>query len=289
MRNILLTTVASVTLLATPSFAMNFTYSLIGDNKDALAVNMTGEIVPGDANRFYTFYKRLPALPVVFILDSPGGIVSEAGTIGDDIRGSQIATAVGSKHRCASACFMLFAAGTHRYATPDASIGIHGASSVDTDTETVSSYATDVVMARTLKAWGVPDNIVGKMVTTPSHDIYWLTMGDLTSMGVVIVPNAPAPSAPAPSVPLANLPPMVQKGLADRTAWELWFESLPNGDYRDGAEYWAGQRSLSPPGSCYGSADFNAGCVEAKERLDPTDRLRKSNPDYKLGWNAYGP
>ena len=27
----------------------------------------------------------------------------------------------------------------------------------------------------------------------------------------------------------------------------------------------------------------------AKELLDPTDRLRRSNPDDKLGWNADGP
>jgi hypothetical protein len=146
-------------------------------------------------------------------------------------------------------------------------------------------------MARTLKTWRVPDNIVGKLVTTPSRDIYWLNAGDLISMGVVILPDPPAPqTAPSvPSVPLANLPPMFQKGLADRTAWEQWFQSLLFGEYRDGAEYWAGQRSLSPPGTCYGSGDFNERCVEAKERLDPTDRLRKSNPDYKLGWNAYGP
>jgi hypothetical protein len=176
---------------------------VIGDDKDALAVNMTGEIVSGDANRFFAFYERLPALPVkAFILDSPGGIVTEAGNMGDAIRGSQIATAVVNRHHCSSACFMLFAAGVHRYATPDASIGIHGASNVDTNTETLGAYATDVAMARTLKAWGVPDNIVGKMVTTSSDDMYWLSMGDLTSMGVVMLPNSPAPVAPAPSVPL---------------------------------------------------------------------------------------
>jgi hypothetical protein len=113
----------------------------------------SGEIASGDANRCVAFYKRLPALPVkVFILDSPGGIVSEAGTIGDDIRGSQIATAVASNHRCSSACFMLFAAGIHRYATPDASIGIHGASGPSRDrwlTELVEPPAETTWRART--------------------------------------------------------------------------------------------------------------------------------------------
>jgi hypothetical protein len=94
--------------------------------------------------------------------------------------------------------------------------------------------------------------------------------------------TAPAPpSAPAPS-------PMFQRGLADRTVWEQWISSL-SGDYRTGADYWAGQRSLLHRGSCQRLAAFTAaGCEGAKARLTPADVLRKSDPDYKLGWNAYG-
>ena len=39
-------------------------------------------------------------------------------------------------------------------------------------------------------------------------------------------------------------------GLADRRAIEEWFASL-KGDFKKGASYWAGQRSLPKPGSCY--------------------------------------
>jgi hypothetical protein len=112
MKTILLAMIVRSALLATPSFAMNFTYSVIGENEDGLSVNMTGEIVFGDANKFFAFAKTLPSLPIkVFILNSPGGIVNEAGIMGDAIRGSKIATAVIDGHTCASACFMLFAAG----------------------------------------------------------------------------------------------------------------------------------------------------------------------------------
>jgi hypothetical protein len=104
-----------------------------------------------------------------------------------------------------------------------------------------------------------------------------------------VEPPPPQPLSPASAVPTipASTSPMFQKGLADRTDWEQWVSGLTT-DYRTGAEYWAGQRSLPHPGTCSGSPAFTAGCEAAKAKLIPTDALRKTNPDYKLGWNAYG-
>ena len=80
---------------------------------------------------------------------------------------------------------------------------------------------------------------------------------------------------------------MYDKGLADRTAWEDWFDGL-QGDFKTGAFFWSGQRSLPHPGSCNQmNTDFYSGCTAAKERLAATDALRVSEPDYKRGWNAY--
>jgi len=80
---------------------------------------------------------------------------------------------------------------------------------------------------------------------------------------------------------------MVQKGLSDRTSWETWFNGL-QGDEKTGAFYWAGQRSLSHPGSCQQmSAAFYNGCTAAKTRLAASDAMRKFEPSYKLGWNSY--
>jgi hypothetical protein len=87
--------------------------------------------------------------------------------------------------------------------------------------------------------------------------------------------------------------PAFQQGAADRQQWENWFGSL-TGEYRRGAEFWAGQRSLPHPGSCYGpngqdQGDFTAGCVAAQTRLGPMDARRKSEPSYKAGFNSYPP
>jgi hypothetical protein len=99
------------------------------------------------------------------------------------------------------------------------------------------------------------------------------------------LPPPPPPVASAPPAPALSA--MFQKGLTDRTAWEQWFTSL-SGVYQGGADYWTAQRSLAHPGPCEGSPEFVAGCTAAKTRLTPSDVLRKSEPDYKLGWNAYG-
>jgi hypothetical protein len=81
---------------------------------------------------------------------------------------------------------------------------------------------------------------------------------------------------------------MYDKGLADRTAWENWFNSL-EGDFKTGTFFWAGQRSLPHPGSCSQmNTDFKNGCTAAKERLATPDALRISESEYKRGWNAYG-
>jgi hypothetical protein len=80
-------------------------------------------------------------------------------------------------------------------------------------------------------------------------------------------------------------------GAADRTTWEKWFSGL-SGEFRNGAEYWAGVRSRPLPNGCEAmlgrqSPDFVEGCRVAKTYLDQTDRRLYSEDEYKKGWNSY--
>jgi hypothetical protein len=77
-----------------------------------------------------------------------------------------------------------------------------------------------------------------------------------------------------------------QSGRADRQAWEDWFDAT-SGDFRTGALWWSGQRSLPHPKSCAAlGADAKAGCMAAKAKLDLTDARRHAEPDYRAGWNS---
>lgn len=87
-------------------------------------------------------------------------------------------------------------------------------------------------------------------------------------------------------------PPIVdsfQQGVADRAALEQWVAGL-SGDFKRGEEWWAEHRSGTAPGACAGQAaspEFVSGCEAARARLTPVDIKRKSDPEYKRGWNTY--
>ena len=111
--------------------------------------------------------------------------------------------------------------------------------------------------------------------------------------------SAPVPLTPAPTATTAPSPPESQpsaafrRGQVDRQSWEAWFGGL-TGDYRAGADDWASHRSLPSPGSCSASppstgADWTAGCYAAQQKLAAADARRKTEPDYRLGWNSPPP
>ncbi len=84
-------------------------------------------------------------------------------------------------------------------------------------------------------------------------------------------------------------PAAYSQGRADRLDFDTWFKAL-SPDMRAGAESWAGRRSLRVPGSCElppgQTPDWAAGCTAARDRLAKRDARRKSEPDYKRGWNS---
>lgn len=84
--------------------------------------------------------------------------------------------------------------------------------------------------------------------------------------------------------------PKFGQGMADRQAWETWFAGL-SGEFKAGALFWAGQRSLPHSAGCYaaGGKDLGAwcvGCTAAQRVLPLYDARRNSNPEYRLGWNS---
>lgn len=106
--------------------------------------------------------------------------------------------------------------------------------------------------------------------------------------------TSPTYSSPSPPAQAQNTTPVLtafDRGSNDRRIWENWFNGLTGG-YQQGAAYWAEKRSDSlkptcfdPQGQSYG--DFTNGCLAAKNLITPFDVNRRSDPEYKRGWNAY--
>jgi ATP-dependent protease ClpP protease subunit len=278
-------------------------YARVPVEGGGIVIQATGPIIAGDVGRLTVFLRSLPASDQVlgYALDSPGGEVGEAEKLANFVHLTDQTVAVLSGAKCASACFLIFAAAPRKLAAPDALIGVHSASDAGGD-ETLSSLAATTLMSRDLAGLGVPSSIIAKVVETEPNRMEWLMPRDLALLGAQVItptPRAPQPSptngqtasaarAPAVNAPSTNV---FDQGLADRRRWEAWLNSLP-GAYHEGARYWSAQRSLPKPGSCFGPAgqnlgDWTSGCLAAQQLLAPTDIRRKSEPEYRLGWNSY--
>jgi hypothetical protein len=172
-------------------------------------ITFTGTIVEGDALKFSRLLTRKHPVTVVK-LNSRGGNIAEATKIAAMVRNANITTAVARGAMCNSACFLVFAAGKQKFAELGAAIGVHSARDNMTGKENDRSAAATVTMARLLKSYGVPEHIVGKLVTTKTETMTWLWPDDLRSMGVQMAapwPRSVTTQAIRPEPPPQGAPP----------------------------------------------------------------------------------
>jgi hypothetical protein len=165
-------------------------------------IQLTGEITEGDTDSFTEAVKKANEAGRFVAnvrLNSTGGNLVEGVKLADAIRVGKISTNVGQGAICASACFIVFAAGETKFASYGAQIGVHGASDSE-GRETVQSGAATVSMARIVRELGVPTAIIGRMVVTPPSEIVWLSPQELQSMGTTMIGKPVQTSTNTPPV-----------------------------------------------------------------------------------------
>ena len=160
-------------------------------------VRATGEIAPGDAERFTAELMLAPrGVPVVLRVDSQGGSVVAGEALASVVNRHRVAVAVGAGDTCASACFLLFAASPVRMAAGTGRVGVHSAAAADG--EGLASMAATTAMARSVSDLGVPAAIVGRLVAAGPGAMAWLSPAELASLGTHVL-DAPA------AVPVARV------------------------------------------------------------------------------------
>ncbi|WP_299724681.1 hypothetical protein [uncultured Tateyamaria sp.] len=92
---------------------------------DGTTYRLEGGIRAGDAERLIGLLEAADPAPETLILQSPGGSVGDALTLGRHIRAQGIDTQMLAGEFCYSACPYLLAAGTKRDISNDASVGVH--------------------------------------------------------------------------------------------------------------------------------------------------------------------
>ena len=273
--------------------------------KDSHVINIVGPIVEGDAAKFKQVADPLTGI-VGVVLNSTGGSVGEGLTIGQAIHNRGYDTIVRNDAVCASVCGLIWLAGAERFAGSTAHVGFHAAFRRDG----AESGAANALIGAYLTKLGLSLDAIVYMTEKAPNEIQWLNASDAQRLGIqfAILPDPPAPVAPPAAVPPANtiaawlatpmviMPPDQQaalttsayaEGRQDRVNYEQWYASLPEGAYRDGATFWAGNRSLKQPPSCASTIPaWQAGCIEARGRLAPVDVRRHAEKDYWFGWNS---
>jgi hypothetical protein len=174
-------------LLSSNSPAATLSHFTTKERREVIV--LTGEITMGDADRFVAIVKETndASREVSGLrLNSPGGDLVEGAKLADAVRFAKVATVVVTKTTCASACFIVFAAGSEKFVGYGAQVGVHGAST-SSGQDTVDSKAATIAMAKMVKELGVPAGIIGQMVVTPPDQMVWLATSDLQSMGATMV------------------------------------------------------------------------------------------------------
>jgi hypothetical protein len=228
--------------------AMDF--KVISPDGGRPALSMSGAILPGDTARVLPWLVRLSEgniAPRLF-LSSPGGNVLEATRLANLIHETGMPVFVQAGDMCASACFLLFAASPSRHVSPEAMIGVHSASF--DGNENGASLMLDTAMARKARAFGVPPDIIGRMVTTEPSDMAWLTADELKEMDVrqigatqrVIPAPAPEPMFDQSKVALARPSPPQTQGTASANGTDEPWDGI---SYRP-AQLGPGTQSTDP-------------------------------------------
>ncbi len=170
--------------LPVPAAAMNFAQIDMPGGQAMLEA--TGPILPGDFQRLLSYVDTLEKVRHLagLVVNSPGGVVTEAEKMAGTVHDIGLPVAVASRSRCASACVLIFTAAPRRAVAQDARIGVHRASFAGAESG-LSRDATDGMVLE-CESFGMPRAVVDKMRATPPGGITWLTPADLAAMHVAV-------------------------------------------------------------------------------------------------------
>ena len=120
--------------------AMEFSVEKMSDGTRYMTA--TGEIMPEDADKFKRILHTENMRAATLILNSPGGSVGAAMSIGRRIRNNEMNTLVATGEHCLSACLLAFLGGSLRQVADGGQIGSHQFQWIDSDEMTAAAAAS---------------------------------------------------------------------------------------------------------------------------------------------------
>ena len=141
---------------------------------------LAGEMGFGTTNLVRSLLKQHPKIKGIE-LNSPGGSAAEGFALAELVRDRSFDTYV--REDCASACVLVFAAGTERRLAPTARFGLHR-SGVEWRTDEDPRSPIDRAMEQFFRDRGVSDEFIAKTLQTSFHDIWLPVPAEVLSSGL---------------------------------------------------------------------------------------------------------
>jgi hypothetical protein len=158
----------------------------------ARALLLQGEIKAGMNDDLRAALRTYPDT-MYLVLDSDGGLISEALLMARTIRDHGLATFVAPRSECASACALLWLSGKRRHAA--GRVGVHrfatlGGIGLFTDEEGTQDTVGQIV--EMVEDMDIPTFVLVPMLRTPHSDVHWFTPQELARLraGDPVPPNA---------------------------------------------------------------------------------------------------
>jgi hypothetical protein len=185
------------------AMAKPMTFDLVGGGK----LMATGTITPGISEAFAAEVGRHGDYIKTVVLNSPGGSVADALTMGRLIREKKFATEVEAGKYCASSCPLVFAGGIERRAGDRAAIGVHQiaalSSAANGPPRDEMSVAQNISARcqRYLADMGVNLRVWVHAMETPHDKLFVFKPDELKSLNMVTAAPASAPAAAPATAP----------------------------------------------------------------------------------------
>jgi ATP-dependent protease ClpP protease subunit len=160
---------------------------------------------------------------------------------------------------------------------------------------TLFAQCADICSVTGVVEWDVSSPERGAHSIGSANFVLKVALDSSGSDGIVLSENGSVLSAHNDTLPTAQASTDTSSthaylsGRQARVDYEAWFNSIPPGDYQQGVTFWAANRSLKIPPSCTQpgrSAEWQNGCMGARQRLITSDLRRRTEADFKAGWNS---
>lgn len=155
------------------------------EGEDFVVIGISGEITKGDDDKFRRVSLENP--DAIVWLDSPGGALAPALTIGRIIRISEFPTVVSSGSVCGSSCALIWLAGSTRFLSRSGMVGFH-ASYYEENGQLIETGVGNAMVGHYLSQMNLPERAVIFATSASPSSIIWLSEENMRSSGISFEP-----------------------------------------------------------------------------------------------------